>query len=255
MLNRVGIPSPNYSGRGGATVTTIVLHTAQGALTYGALGNWFASPSAGVSSHVGIDDTPGTIGEYVRRDYKAWTASNANPWSVQAELCAFAEWDTAEWNRHPQMLQNTADWVAEEAAHFGIPLDILDDAGAQNPHVKGVCQHANLGSMGGGHWDCGPDFPIGHVLDLARGGGPEPEPEPEPEEEDEMGLTICAAHGDGNQYITDLATFKTRIANDDAWASLVWCTVASGTKLYYQDINNPVRVPKELLDPLPETGH
>jgi hypothetical protein len=172
--------SPNYSSRGGARVTTIVVHTAQGALTYQALGNFFASPSAGVSSHVGIDDTPSVIGEYVTPDRKAWTASSANPWSVQAELCAFAEWSPAEWSNHPVMLDNCAAWIAEEAARFGIPIVGLDPAGAQNPNVAGVCQHADLGAMGGGHWDCGPGFPIDDVLDMARNGRPEPEPEPPP---------------------------------------------------------------------------
>ena len=118
------------------------------------------------------------------RDRKAWTASNANPWSVQAELCAFAAWSPAEWSNHPVMLENCAAWIAEEAAHFGIPLVALSAGDAQNPGVAGVCQHADLGAMGGGHWDCGPGFPMGDVLDMARTGGRPAEPEPEPEEAD-----------------------------------------------------------------------
>jgi hypothetical protein len=174
-LRRVAYPSPNYSSRAGARVTTVVLHTAQGARTYQDLGAWFANPASGVSSHVGIDDTPGTVGEYVSPSGKAWTASAANPWSVQAELCAFAEWDIAEWNRHPAMLENTAAWVAEESARFGIPILRLGPADAQDPGTAGVCQHADLGSMGGGHWDCGPSFPIDRVLSRAvqlAGGAP-----------------------------------------------------------------------------------
>jgi peptidoglycan hydrolase-like protein with peptidoglycan-binding domain len=175
-LQRDWIGSPNVSSRGGARVTHIVVHTAEGALTYQSLGNYFASSSAQVSSHTGIDDTPGVVGEYVARNDKAWTASNANPWSVQAELCAFADWSTDEWMTHPTMLENTAAWIAEEAAAFGIP--ILSNAGdAQNSGSEGVCQHNDLGSMGGGHWDCGPGFPIDHVLALA-GGQPAPAPSP-----------------------------------------------------------------------------
>jgi len=178
-LNRVPIPSPNYSSRAGATVTTIVLHTAEGATTYQSLGAFFANPASGVSSHVGIDDTPNTVGEYVQAvPGKAWTAANANPWSVQAELCAFAAWTPDQWNAHPQMLANTAAWIAEEAARFGIPIVALSPADAQNPAVRGVCQHADLGSMGGGHWDCGPGFPMATVLDMATGTAPAPEPPP-----------------------------------------------------------------------------
>jgi len=166
MLRRSPIPSPNYSGRGGAAVRLIVLHTAQGARTFAELGNYFANPASGVSSHVGIDDTPGMVGEYVRPDYKAWTAAGANPVAVQAELCAFAEWSTDEWLRHPAMLENAGRWVGEEARRFGIPLTVLSAAEAQSGEA-GVCQHVDLGSWGGGHWDCGPGFPMSYVMGYA----------------------------------------------------------------------------------------
>jgi hypothetical protein len=173
-LARVWIPSPNYSGRGGSAVRLIVLHTAEGALTYQSLGSFFASSSSGVSSHVGIDDTPGTVGESVRRDAKAWTQGNANPYAVSAELCAFASW-SGEWSAHPTMLENAAQWVAEEAAAFGIPIRRLSAGEAQGGGA-GVCQHVDLGAMGGNHWDCGPAFPMDAVLDMATGGTYTPPP-------------------------------------------------------------------------------
>jgi hypothetical protein len=168
-LKRKAFPSPNYSSRGGADVRLIVLHTAEGARTIEDLGSFFAKSSSGVSSHVGIDDKPGTIGEYVKRGNKAWTASNANPVAVQAELCGFASWTRAEWDRHPAMLENAGRWVAEEAAYFDLPLTSLTPAQAQGSG-RGICQHADLGSWGGGHWDCGDAFPLGEVLEIARGG-------------------------------------------------------------------------------------
>lgn len=167
-LTRKKIASPNYSGRGGSSVRLIVLHTAEGARTIEELGNFFASPSAGVSSHTGADDTPNTIGEYVQRGNKAWTASNANSVAVQIELCAFAAWTTAEWNRHPTMIENAARWVAEEAAAFGIPITKLSPSAAQGSG-RGVCQHNDLGAWGGGHWDCGSGFPIDRVIEMAKG--------------------------------------------------------------------------------------
>ena len=167
-LRRVWIGSPNHSSRGGAVPRLLVLHSAEGALTYQALGNFFANPSSGVSSHVGIDDTPNTVGEYVRRDQKAWTAAGANPVAVQAELCAFAAWSAAEWDQHPNMLANCAAWLAEESAALGIPLVRLSAAQAQGSG-RGVCQHADLGSWGGNHSDCGPGFPIDHVIAMAAG--------------------------------------------------------------------------------------
>jgi hypothetical protein len=173
-LQRVWIPSPNYSSRGGSGVRLIVLHTAEGSTTYESLGNFFASSSSGVSSHTGIDDKRGKIGEYVSRGNKAWTQGNANPVCVAAELCGFASWSDATWrNSHNNMLLNAADWVKEEAAKFGIPITKLTASQAQGSG-RGVCQHRDLGTWGGNHSDCGNGFPMDYVLDLARGGTPEP---------------------------------------------------------------------------------
>jgi hypothetical protein len=172
-LNRVWIPSPNYSSRGAATVRLIVIHTAEGALTYQSLGSFFANPSSGVSSQVGIDDTANTVGEYVARANKSWAAASFNPQATQAELCAFAAWTPADWDRHPNMLANCAAWIAEEAAAFAIPIVRLTAAQAQS-NGRGVCGHVDLGSGGGGHWDPGPGFPMDQVISMAAGGAGPP---------------------------------------------------------------------------------
>jgi N-acetylmuramoyl-L-alanine amidase len=170
-LAREWIGSPNYSSRGGSAVRLVVIHTAEGARTYRELGNYFANPASGVSSHTGIDDTAGTIGEYVAPGSKAWTQGNANPVAVAAELCAFAEWSRAEWDRHPAMLLNTAEWIAEECARFSIPIRRLTAAEAQG-NGRGVCGHVDLGSWGGGHWDPGPGMPLDDVIARAATGAP-----------------------------------------------------------------------------------
>jgi len=180
-LQRVWIPSPNYSSRGGSSVRLIVVHTAEGARTIESLGNFFASSSAQVSSHTGIDDKRGKIGEYVKRPNKAWTASEFNPVAIQTELCGFASWSTNEWrNNHDNMLRNCADWIAEEAKYYGLPITQLSASQAQGSG-RGVCGHNELGARGGGHWDPGPGFPWDYVLDLARGSSPEPS-QPDSEE-------------------------------------------------------------------------
>jgi peptidoglycan hydrolase-like protein with peptidoglycan-binding domain len=180
-LKRVSIPSPNYSSRGGSKVRLIVLHTSEGATTYQSLGSFFGNPSSQVSSHVGIDNTSGIIGEYVARGNKAWTSANANPVAVQAELCtpsgAAMGWSAAQWQQQTNMLANTAAWIAEEAAALGIPIVKLSPAQAQS-NGAGVCQHSDLGSWGGGHTDCGPNFPIDHVISMAGGVKPSPSPTP-----------------------------------------------------------------------------
>jgi Putative peptidoglycan binding domain len=182
-LLRVSIESPCWSSRGGAAVRLIVCHTSEGAQTYQSLGSYFQNDANQVSSHVGIDDTPNTIGQYVQRGNKAWTSANANPVAVQAELCtpsgAAQGWTANDWNQHEQMLRNTAAWIAEEAATFGIPIVKLTAQQAQGGET-GVCQHADLGAWGGGHTDCGNAFPIDQVLSWAKGGGGTPTPPPPP---------------------------------------------------------------------------
>jgi len=169
-LKRDWIPSPNYSSRGGSGVRLVVVHTAEGPLTYDALGNYFDNPSVQASSHVGIDSTPGRIGEYVKRGNKAWTQGNANPYSVAVELCGFAAWTPDQWRAHPVMLDNCARWIAEECAHFGIPIRKLSSGQAQSGD-RGVCGHVDISGVGG-HWDPGPNFPYSRVLQAAISGGP-----------------------------------------------------------------------------------
>lgn len=210
-LQRVWLPSPFWSSPRGQPVRLVVLHTAEGSTTYQSLGAWFQNPSANVSSHVGIDDTPGVVGEYVHRDDGvAWTAAAANAYSTQAELCAFAAWTPADWQAHPQMLANTAAWVAEECAHFGIPIVRLTPAQAQDGRSRGVCQHVDLGPDGGGHWDCGGDFPMDQVLAMANGQTDEPQEDDMPKQwlavDDDTGGVWELAE-DGGVFAYDGAPF------------------------------------------------
>lgn len=185
-LRRDWIPSPNHSGRSGGGVRLIIIHTAEGALTYQSLGSYFSNPNADVSSHTGIDDTPGVIGEYVAAGHSAWTAGNVNGYAVQTELCAFASWDLATWDRHPVMLENCAAWIAEEAARFSIPL--------VKSSTHGVCGHVDVSGQGG-HWDPGPAFPMDRVIAMAAGGAPAPAPK-------RKGRQMIASTESGNGYWT-----------------------------------------------------
>lgn len=195
-LKRIWIPSPNYSSRGGSGVRLIVLHTAEGARTIESLGGFFQG-DVGASSHVGADDKVNTIGEYVKRSNKAWTQANYNPVSTAIELCGFASWSNDEWRKHPNMLDNCAKWIAEEAAYFDLPITRLSSGQAQGSG-GGVCQHADLGSGGGGHWDCGSGFPMDYVLDLARGGSSS-----KPAEEEDQLIASAVSDG-GNIHVFEL---------------------------------------------------
>jgi hypothetical protein len=174
-LNRLWMPSPNNGARS-RQPRIIVIHTAEGARTIQSLGSFFANPGSGVSSQTGIDDSPNTVGEYVRRDRAAWTQASFNSDSISTELCAFASWGRDEWLRHPTMLSNTTAWILEECAAAGIPFVRIDAAAAQGSG-RGVCGHVDLGSRGGGHWDPGPSFPWDIVMS-GSAAGPVPPPVP-----------------------------------------------------------------------------
>ncbi len=215
QLIRKPMPSPNFSSRHGSKPRLIVLHTAEGAKTIESLGSFFGSLSSKVSSHAGADDKKRTIGEYVKRPNAAWTVGrNANAISVNIELCAFASWTRSEWLKHPNMLENCALWIAEEAAANGIPIVKLTPAQAQSSG-RGVCQHRDLGVWGGGHHDCGNGFPIDDVLAMARG---------DDKEEDELGYPKWYWEW-SNWYLTTNRDPKTRPASapddipDWAWAA------------------------------------
>ena len=148
-------------------------------MTIESLGSFFGSSSAGVSSHFGADNYQrGTVGAYVQEQHKAWTQGNANPYCLSMELCAYAAYSRDKWlNEQGTLLHNAADWVAWMTKKYNVPLRALSNADAQNPDVKGVCQHINFGSWGGGHVDCGSGFPMDKVLEWAASGAPSSESE------------------------------------------------------------------------------
>lgn len=170
-LTRVWTPSPNYSSRSGASVRLIVVHTMEGFT--GANGAYdcarYFQGDVGASSHVCIDNNRGKVWECVSRGNKAWTQCNYNPYAVAAEQSGYASWSRDYWlaNRENE-LRNTADWIAEEAKHYGIPLTILTASQAQGSG-RGICQHRDLGSTGCGHSDCGNGYPIDQVVKWAGG--------------------------------------------------------------------------------------
>jgi hypothetical protein len=168
-LKRIWIPSPSYrSGRSG-NPRLLVLHTTEGSRTVESLGNYFANRANEVSSHAGADDKPNTIGTYVSRANVAWTQGDANDESISLEMCAFAAWPESEWAKHPNLIDNVAQWLAEESKFFDIPLVRVSPRQALSSGT-GVCEHRDLGAWGGGHHDCGDGFPLGDVIQMARDG-------------------------------------------------------------------------------------
>lgn len=171
-LTRVWTPSGNYSG--GSTKRLIVIHTMEGFT--GPNGAYdcakYFQTDCGASSHVCIDNNRGKVWECVSRNNGAWTQCQYNSVSVSAEQSGYASWSTDYWksNRSNQ-LHNMADWIAEEAKKFGIPITKISD-----PNGKGVIYHSNLGSAGCGHSDPGSGYPINDVIAWAKGSTPSQPP-------------------------------------------------------------------------------
>ena len=177
-ISEVWIPSPHYSTSRGP-YNKIVFHTTEGAMRIRDLGSWFQNPSAQCSSHHGADNyEAGVFGAYVYENYKAWTQGNANPYCLSIELCAYASWSRDTWlNSKATLVNNAAQWLSYMVGKYGIPWTVLSNSQAQDPNVRGICQHVNFGSWGSGHHDCGSGFPMDVVLDKARNWGGSRPPE------------------------------------------------------------------------------
>lgn len=144
----------NYSSRQGVTPRLIVLHCTEGG-TLQSVGDMFDDPDSQASSHRG-NDAAGNRVLWVRDENKAWTQASYNPQSLSIEQCGFASQKV--WP-DPQLIATAAD-IAEWSKKYSIPI--------RHSTSNGVCQHKDLGAAGGGHDDCGPNYPFDKVLELAR---------------------------------------------------------------------------------------
>lgn len=159
-LERVKMSVACQSSRNGVKPRLIVLHDTEGGNVPGiqdlqSLGAYFNRPQTQASSHVGVD-AEGNSAQYVPDAAKAWTQASFNPKSLSVEQIGFAS--QKAWPL-PQ-LQKTAKYVAYWSKKYDIPI--------VHSTEHGVCEHKDLGAAGGGHVDCGPNYPFAHVLELAR---------------------------------------------------------------------------------------
>lgn len=159
--------SPNHSGRGGASVIWLAVHTAEGATTAASLASYLANPNNQVSYHDVCDDS--TTIQCVDYAEEAWAMLDGNSRSDQVCCTGFAAWSRDTWLLHKGMLDRIARWLAERARVRGIPLDHIGSAGVAN-RAPGVIGHGDytIGARDGTHTDPGPNFPWDYVIDKAR---------------------------------------------------------------------------------------
>ena len=74
----------NFSvGRGGAQITTIVIHETDG--SYSSAINWFRRPGSNASAHYLVRAWDGEITQLVAESDTAYHARDANPWTIGIE--------------------------------------------------------------------------------------------------------------------------------------------------------------------------
>lgn len=201
-LTRTWIGSGNYSNRS-ASVRILVIHTTEGFTGLNGMYDcgYYFQGNVGASSHVVIDNYhPNHIVECVNRKYASWTQCNYNSHAISVEQCGYASYSRDKWlGEFEPLLKNTAAWLAEESAYYGIPLVDLSSSQAQGSG-KGVCYHSELGSAGCGHSDPGSGYPLDVVLQWAKG---ETTPAPKPEEDMPM---VATAWWNNKLYMAGVAT-------------------------------------------------
>src|SRR2546430_13322448 len=83
-LDWVPAAAGNFSvGRGGAQITTIVIHETDG--SYSSAINWFRRPGSNASAHYLVRAWDGEITQLVAETDTAYHARDANPWTVGLE--------------------------------------------------------------------------------------------------------------------------------------------------------------------------
>jgi len=249
-LTREWHPSPSYSSRGGAGVRLIVVHTSAGATSNPNLAN-FLCGSNGVSYHISVDNVSGGQSapfcyEYVTRGNKPWANCNYNGVSITGCFCTTPEggagWSRDYWlSAQDRALWNMAAWVREESDYFGIPLVALSASQAQGSG-RGVCQHADLGSNGCGHSDCGTGFPMDELIRRAKGGTPPPEPEPvQPLYEEDMAMQVVLGEDNKASIVIPYGVSHLRLAcSQGAHVNVEWPGSTTATKTY--DLTGKKRV-------------
>ena len=203
-VNESLVLTSNYSSRGGSPILKFVIHTTQG---------WENSPNGmydcahyfqgnvSASAHYMNDNYhPNLVVAGVYEQYSAWTQGGMNPWCISLEQCALAEWTRAYWlNSRGTLLHCTAALVRQVCDANHLPIRALSASEAQDSWTKGVCQHRDFGSKGGGHSDCGDGYPIDKIIEWALAGSGS-----QPAGESSGDMTVAVATHNNQDYYAGL---------------------------------------------------
>ena len=150
----------------------IVLHAMQAPerlTTAEGTANYFASTSVKASAHFSCD-ADSTVQSVRIRDI-AYGAPGANRLSIHVEQAGYSEQSAADWSdaySQRMLREQVAPLVAQLVKASGIPIRFVD-AAALKRGERGITTHNECSkAFGGDHWDPGPSYPMGQVLDVAR---------------------------------------------------------------------------------------
>ncbi len=134
-------PSPNFSGRGGASISAVTIHDTEGSFA-GSL-SWLTSAQSGASAHYMIRSVDGFTVQMVREKEKAWHVRDENPYTIGIEHEGYT---TRPEYFTPAMYDASAALTRYLARTYHIPLD--------RSHIKGHLDFPNnTHTDPGGWWD------------------------------------------------------------------------------------------------------
>lgn len=146
-----------------ARIALMVVHTTQGHNRPGVsdlegLADFFRGVEA--DSTFGVDQE-GHRSRFKPDGDKPWTQAAFNSKALSVEQVGFAEESRRYWIvDYHNGLRTVAEILADWSVKYRLPLRLSTSLGA--------CEHKHLGAAGGGHVDCGPNYPIRYVLWWAR---------------------------------------------------------------------------------------
>lgn len=150
----------------------IVLHAMQAPerlTTAEGTANYFAVTTVKASAHFSCD-ADSTV-QSVRLKDVAYGAPSANRLGVHVEQAGYSEQSAADWSdefSQKMLREQVAPLVAKLAVTCGIPIRFVDAAGLLRGENGITTHHECSKAFGGDHWDPGPGYPIGQLIDLAR---------------------------------------------------------------------------------------
>lgn len=138
--------TPNQSSRLGQRIELLTWHETGGA--YAGAVSWLRNPASQASSHLVLNEAGDECTQLVRLGLKAWTQVAYNPVCVSVEHANV----TAKGYATERQLQVSARIFGWLCLTLAIP-----PRWARGGQGRGVCMHRELGALGGGHTQCGPN--------------------------------------------------------------------------------------------------